>query len=262
MRKNVSIFKYALLAVTVLAANIYANTINKEFNVADVGLLKIATDIGSIDIDSHDKNTVLIEVNINGKDEDKMDISFKNKGDDVTIIGEFERNGFSFFNDHNRLKVKYTITVPQDYNIDLNTSGGGISIEDLNGDINAHTSGGSISLTHVNGEIDINTSGGSINADDVKGIISAHTSGGSINAKLYKTPTADSKFSTSGGSINAYLAKNIAVDIYAKTSGGRVRSEFNVNGTVKKNSVVGEINGGGPELSFTTGGGSVRLNEL
>lgn len=262
MRTNVSIFKYAPFAVALMATNVFADTIKKEFNVTEAGLLTIATDVGSIEIDSHDKNAVLIEVNIDDKGEDKIDISFQNKGNDVTISGNLKGNGFNIFNDHRSLKIKYTITVPQNYNVELNTSGGGISIEDLNGHIDAHTSGGSISLTHVSGEIDINTSGGSIDVDDVNGRINAHTSGGSIEAKLYKSPTADSKFNTSGGSIRAYLAKDIAVDLYAKTSGGRVKSEFRVNGTVEKNAVIGEINGGGPELTFKTSGGSVRVNEL
>jgi len=208
------------------------------------------------------KNTVLIEVNINGRDEDKMKVDFKMKGNDVIITGDLERNGFSFFNNHSRLKVKYTITVPEQYNLDLDTSGGSIDIDNLYGKIDAYTSGGSITLAHIHGDIDVKTSGGSIDVDDVTGKINAHTSGGSIRVKLFKSPTGDSKFSTSGGSIRAYLAKDIAVDLLAKTSGGRVSSELDVNGTIKKRRIEGSINGGGPELIFKTSGGSVRINEL
>ncbi|NQY34192.1 MAG: hypothetical protein HRT37_04315 [Alteromonadaceae bacterium] len=262
MTKKLSILKYAPLAVVLLAMGVQADTIHKEFNVSKGGLLTIETDVGAIEIESHNKNTVLVEVHIDGRDEDKMVVDFKSTGDDVIISGELERNGSSFFNGHSRLKVKYTVTVPQQYNLDLNTSGGHIDIENLDGEIDARTSGGSISLTHVHGDIDVKTSGGAIDADDVTGKIIAHTSGGSIRAKLLKSPEGDSKFSTSGGSISAYLAKDIAVELYAKTSGGRVSSELDVNGSIKKRQIKGSINGGGPDLIFKTSGGSIHINEL
>ena len=245
-----------------MATDVQAETINKEFKVSKGGLLKIATDVGAIEIESHNKNTVLVEVHIDGRDEDKMDVDLKHRGDDVIITGNLDRGGFYFFNGHNSLSVKYTITVPQHYNLDLDTSGGHIDIDNLNGEVDAHTSGGSISLTHVNGDIDIKTSGGAIDVDDVTGTIIAHTSGGSVKARLFKSPTGDSKFSTSGGSISAYLAKDIAVDLIAKTSGGRVSTELDVNGSIKKRKIKGTINGGGPELIFKTSGGSIRIKEL
>jgi hypothetical protein len=62
--------------------------------------------------------------------------------------------------------------------------------------------------------------------------------------------------------LTAYLAKGIAVDVDASTSGGRVRSEFDVDGRVKRTSIRGRINGGGPELKMKTSGGSVSIKEI
>jgi len=261
MIKSLSVLKYAPLAVVLMAVNVQAKTINKEYQVAEGGKLNIETDRGSIDVESHNKDTVLIEVNIDGKDEDKMEVVFNHSGDNVKIIGDMESSGFNFFN-NNSLKVTYTIKVPQHYELDLNTSGGSIEISEINGEIDAHTSGGSISLEHVEGDINVRTSGGSINVEEVSGTVVAHTSGGSINAKLSKAPSGDSKFTTSGGSIKVYLAKDIRADLYAKTSGGKVKSEFTVNGHIKKNSISGTLNGGGPELVFKTSGGSIRIKEI
>ncbi len=260
MLKINNTFKYAPIALLLIAGGLQAKTINKEFTVANGGLLKIATDVGAIDIETHAKETVLVEVKITGKNEDDMEVSFKNSGDDVTIKGDFDRSGFSFGNNH--IRVTYKITLPQTYNVDLNTSGGSIEIEDLEGEVDAYTSGGSISLEDIQGNVDIKTSGGSLDLDNIIGKIDAHTSGGSIELKLPKKPTKDSKVKTSGGSITAYLVKNVAVNLSAKTSGGRVSSEFTVDGKITKRSIEGTINGGGPELVLKTSGGSVRIKEI
>jgi len=41
-----------------------------------------------------------------------------------------------------------------------------------------------------------------------------------------------------------------------------VSSEFSVDGEIKKRSIRGAINGGGPELVLKTSGGSVRIKEI
>lgn len=74
--------------------------------------------------------------------------------------------------------------------------------------------------------------------------------------------TEDASLETSGGSITAYLIKDIQVDINASTGGGSVRTDFDIDGRVKKQSIKGEINGGGPELDLHTSGGSVNIRSL
>ncbi|WP_019029948.1 DUF4097 family beta strand repeat-containing protein [Colwellia piezophila] len=255
-----STFKYAPIALLLMASGLQAKTYNEELKVTAGGLLTLETDVGTIDIDTHAKDTVLIEVDISGADEDNMQVNIKKSGGNVSINGELERSGFGFGS--TSIRVTYKITLPENYNIDVNTSGGSIEIEDLTGKVDAHTSGGSISVEDVVGDVNIKTSGGSLDLDNIIGKINAHTSGGSIKLKLPTNPTKDTKVKTSGGSITAYLAKDVAVNLSAKTSGGRVSSEFAVNGKTSKRKIEGTINGGGPELVLKTSGGNVRVKEI
>jgi hypothetical protein len=253
-------FKVAPIALLLMASCVQAKTIHKEFDVANGGLLKIETDVGAIEIDTHAKKSVLVEVKIDGKNEDDLQVNMKHSGDNVSINGDFDRSGFGFGSTN--IRVLYKVTLPEHYNIDIDTSGGSIEIENLIGKVDAHTSGGSISVEDIEGNVDIKTSGGSLNIENISGAIDAHTSGGSIKIKLPNGPTEDSKMKTSGGSITAYLAKDVAIDLVAKTSGGRVSSDFAVNGKVKKNFIDGTVNGGGVELVLKTSGGSVRVKEI
>ncbi|MCP4321585.1 MAG: DUF4097 domain-containing protein [Alteromonadales bacterium] len=253
-------FKYSPIALVLVAGCLQAKTYNKELNVAAGGFLKLATDVGAIDIDTHSKDTVLVEVNISGKDEDRMRVDISKSGDDVNIDGELNRSGFGFGS--TSIRVTYKITLPESYNVNLDTSGGSIEIEDLKGEVSAHTSGGSISVEDVEGDVNIKTSGGSLTLENIIGEINAKTSGGSIKLKLADNPIQDTQVKTSGGSITAYLANDVAVDVSAKTSGGRVSSEFAVAGDIEKRSIKGTINGGGAKLNLKTSGGSVRLKKI
>ncbi len=252
------IVKYSSIALVLVAGCLQAKTYNKELNVAAGGVLKLATDVGAIDIDTHSKDMILVEVDISGKDEERMRVDINKSGDNVNINGEINRNGSG----STSIRVTYKITLPENYNVKLDTSAGAIKVEDLTGEVNAHTSGGSILVEDVEGDVNIKTSGGSLTLENIIGEINAKTSGGSINLKLPHSSIQDTKVKTSGGSITAYLAEDIAVDVSAKTSGGRVTSEFPVNGAIKKRAINGTINGGGAKLYLKTSGGSVRLKKI
>lgn len=229
----------------------------KTFKVKSGGTLYLESDSGSVDVESHNKETVEISVKKKGSAVDNFKVSFKQDGRDVYVEGEKERG--SMFNYGG---VRFIVKVPEKYNVDLDTGGGSIKLADLDGKVDLHTSGGSISMGQIKGDVNAKTSGGSIRVEEVAGNIKAHTSGGSIKAVISKQPTDDCKLTTSGGSITAYLLPSIKVDLSASTSGGRVRSDFQVDGSVSKKSIKGEINGGGPDLILRTSGGSVSIKEI
>lgn len=231
--------------------------IEKSFTVELGGTFFINTDSGSIEVESHNRNTVEVRVEKKGKNANDFEVIFSQDGNNVKVVGD--RKGLLSWGSSG---ANFIVKVPERYNVDLKTSGGSIVLASLTGKVDAYTSGGSIKLGEINGDVDVKTSGGSIRVGDVAGAINAHTSGGSINVKVSKQPVGPSRLTTSGGSVSAYLLPSIAVDLEASTSGGRVNSQFDVDGSVKKTSVEGAINGGGPKLILKTSGGSVNIKKL
>lgn len=258
--KTKNILTFILVVLCTSIGITYAKTmaVDQSFKVKAGGTLYLDSDSGSVEVESHSAKTVIVEVQKWGENEEDFEVTVEQDGNDIKIEGDQKGSG-SYWG--RNAQVRYLIKVPSQYNVDVKTGGGSIEISDLNGVVEARTSGGSISLGKINGDVDVKTSGGSIRVDDVVGNIDAHTSGGSIRATISKQPTQDSKLTTSGGSITAYLAEGIAVDLNASTSGGRVKSEFDVVGKVKKTSIKGEINGGGPDLYLRTSGGSVKIKK-
>lgn len=248
----------SILALSLIATAASAGTYEKSFDVKSGGELDINTDVGSIQITTHSEPTILLSFKSEGLDEDDFTLDHKVSNGDLTIIGEM-RKGRSWYNN---VRAEFKLTIPVKYSTNVKTSGGSISLKDLVGDIDLNTSGGSLYVEQVTGDVELHTSGGSITTESIYGEIDAHTSGGSISLTMDKQPTEDAKFTTSGGSITAYLVSGINLDINASSSGGRVKSEFNVNGRVKRSAMRGEINSGGPDLKLHTSGGSISIKEL
>jgi DUF4097 and DUF4098 domain-containing protein YvlB len=285
--------KYALVGVLAagsLIATIWGRTVaeddtKKSFSVSDGGTLKIEADRGSIEVRTGAGKSVEIEVIRKVERGSEADakallathiLTFNQDGENVLVKGELPGKWTSGWRSPN-LNVKYVVSIPRNYNTDLKTSGGDITISDLNGEghyrtsggnirvgratggILAKTSGGDITVAGCNKSIDVETSGGNIRADEVAGAVKAHTSGGDIHlTKIGGTTDAH----TSGGNIQADQLMGTA---QASTSGGDVKASF---GKQPEGKCVFKTSGGNVELAITdevsidvdahTSGGTVR----
>lgn len=303
----------SLLLTSALVFGSVEKTEKKTFTVKAGGQLEIETERGSISINTHTSETVNVEILFKAKTNDEelaeklfnaFIIDYDHNGSDLSIKAKYKGNKSWLTNlfggsKWNKLNVRFVITVPEKYNVDLNTSGGGISVGDLEGLVNAKTSGGGLTFGNIigningktsgggitvgecSGNIDINTSGGGIKIDKCEGKVDAHTSGGGITvhevygaidastsggsvfASILEQPKEDCSLSTSGGGITVKLAKNTNVYLDAKTSGGSVHSDFPINfkGKVKSSQLKGELNEGGPQLHLRSSGGSIKIQE-
>ncbi|HET6568857.1 MAG TPA: DUF4097 family beta strand repeat-containing protein [Rhodothermales bacterium] len=143
----------------------------------------------------------------------------------------------------------------------LETSGGSITASGLTGALKLETSGGSITAENVDGTLYAHTSGGSIRVAPLRGSVQAETSGGSVTAELVGQPDGKIDLSSSGGSVTLHVDPSVHASIDAASSGGRVRLEVPVRGSVERNHVRGDLNGGGPVLTLRSSGGGVNIME-
>jgi DUF4097 and DUF4098 domain-containing protein YvlB len=203
--------------------------IRKTFNVSPGGKLTIRADRGSIDVKTAATDKVEIEVTREpgrGAASDLLEkhlVTINQDGNDVIV--EARMNGVKnngWFRGNN-LKVHYDVTVPAKYNVNLKTSGGGITVSDLDGEARSETSGGSLKFGQIKGPVHGRTSGGSINVTGATQDVDIETSGGSIHV------------GDTGG------------NVIAKTSGGSIHVDHS------KGSVTAETSGGGIEVNGAAG---------
>lgn len=299
MRTMRAVFTFLLLfIISFAAAQGAAKTFEKKFSVTPGGTLTLKTDVGSVAITGTDSKEVVVSASLRGRqrDVDGFEITATQTSAGVEVNGTGERAGRWFSWGSNDLDIQFTIQVPRNYNVQLQTAGGDISITAVNGKANGGTSGGDISLTDIKGAVDLETSGGTIRAQrvegtvhmetsggdirisDVKGDVEVHTSGGDITLTTVegkvRAETSGGNITmkvkesnkgifaeTSGGNIDIVLPKTIAANLNASTSGGEVTCDLPItmSGKFDESRIRGTINGGGNTIHAHTSGGDIRI---
>lgn len=232
----------------------------KSFKVASGGSLNVELQVGNINIQTWDKDEVLVKV------EGLSDEAFKNletslKGNELTV--KYDNN-----EDETEEEVTFTISVPLKFNLDLKTMGGNISLKNnINGNVSIDTYGGEISAKNINGAANIETKGGDIVLVEVNGNCNVNTYGGDISISLINDKNA--KVSTNGGDINI---KKSSGGVSLKTYGGDITvgelggdSELityggEVSVETAKGNIVMDTYGGNLELKNVTGKVSGKTN--
>lgn len=263
-----------------------SNRIEKAFDVNSGGLLTIDTEIGDIDVQtvSQDKVNVIVikesrkRLDVYQEALDDFKVAFDQKGSDLSIKGEFERGRNHWRKQLSDLKISFKVTVPRQYDVDLDTPSGNISVDGVTGKSNAKTSAGNINVSNIVGPVKANTSAGNLRFDEVKGSIlgrsaagnitltncqgsvDTKTSAGNINADIATQPQHEWNLQTSAGNIVFTLLSNLAAEIDAQTSLGSISTDFLVEGTeIRKRRLRGTIKGGGKLLKLRTSAGNIRL---
>jgi DUF4097 and DUF4098 domain-containing protein YvlB len=240
----------ALATLVLVSGSARADVIERSFDVSANGKLEIDSDVGSIDVRSHDVNTVQVRVERLTPRSEELQVDFSTEGSTIRVTGDLPSRG-----NGGNYKVRFDVTVPRSFELDVRTAGGSVSVDDLDGAVRAqtaggsldfgnmggtvwartaggsialrdssgpadlNTAGGSIDVGNVGGEVRAKTAGGSIRVGHVNGSVDAHTSGGSIHVEEAVGPV---RASTSGGSIRAYISQQPNGDSELETSGGEV----------------------------------------
>ncbi|MGD8781572.1 MAG: DUF4097 family beta strand repeat-containing protein [Ignavibacteria bacterium] len=251
----------------------------KTFDVSPGQLLELETSTGDVNIKTWSKNELYVKVLGNRKAEDKMEFDFYETSDGVKIKAEKEGGWTSsWFNWGRGFDLKFIIKLPEEFNLNVRTSGGDIDVTNLEGTAKLHTSGGDIELLNYSGDASLHTSGGDIVCENSGGKLDVHTSGGDINlssanGEVYASTSGGDieldytgnnegiELKTSGGDIMVDVPSDLEADVYLKTSGGRIRCDVDgmkeMNKT--KSKLSGTLNGGGKSFECKTSGGDIKV---
>lgn len=267
-----------LITFTVLTISLSAQSLRllheKSYEVNSGQLLEIQSDVGDIKITTWDKDIVSIKVFGGRNAADDVKFYFNQTSNGVLVDAEKRSSWSGWFG---RIRVKYEIDVPRNFNLDLKTGGGDILVLDLNGEINLKTSGGDITCEEIIGNIIATTSGGDIQLNSHVGNVELKTSGGDIDIKSsngkvnaitsggditvdYLGENKGINLRTSGGDVVVKIPESLKADLELRTSGGSIKT--NIEERIKESSrtkFIGQLNGGGLELYAKTSGGDIRI---
>ena len=235
--------------------------IAEAFPVAPGGKLKIDADCGGIDVQSTEDDTVSVRIQRAAQIKadrrateilNNLDVQIVHEASDVKIEAKFTGNAKRWQKRKNGLDVQFDILVPRQYNLDLQTVYGDISVVNVTGDVNVETFNAGLRLQDITGRIDAVTVIGNIDLKAFNGDAALQTKGGNITLA---DGTGDVKAKTSGGNVQA---THIGGAVNAETSGGNVTLRESKGGADLKTAGGSiEVENDGPVLAKTSGG-SIR----
>jgi hypothetical protein len=163
-------------------------------------------------------------------------VRFEPSGHTLRIVTEFSKSGRSQSSD-----IELSLKVPARYDIEVDSMGGGLSIDGVEGKFTGKTMGGELTLRNVRGEATLSTMGGEIHLSDSELDGSLKTMGGAVE---FENVVGDVRGSSMGGNVRY---RNV------RSTGGRVASPERTGGGIAKVD---------PEtVQISTMGGEIKVEE-
>lgn len=156
--------------------------------------------------------------------------------------------------------VHYRVRVPRQASIKVENTNGLIKLVGTRGPAVLNSVKGGLALDRTAGRV-IASINGDVTVTGASGTVNVETINGSIEVKLPQLPSGSYlSLSTVNGPVELRLPRNIRISLDAASSNGPIQSDFRIEGkTAGRQSLRGDINGGGGRLQVRTTNGPVRL---
>jgi DUF4097 and DUF4098 domain-containing protein YvlB len=235
---------------------------------------------GTIQVVGDNGNTIRVEGERIARAEDqqaldrakrdvKLDVNEKDGIAQLYVNGPFRDNGHSsadhgfhiHFDEHEyEVTYNFTIHVPRDTALRLRTVNGDVKTEETRGKFDIHGVNGSVTMTGIAGSGTLRT----VN--------------GRTAVSFRENPREPSDFQTVNGAIEASFPPNFSADLRLKTVNGQAYTDFEATALLPSTAQSGDrrngkfvyrtnhtssvrIGSGGPELSFETVNGDIRIKK-
>ncbi len=214
------------------------------------GVLAINTHNGSIDITTSNEPTVDIEAVIEpgemgyAEDVQKTEIRITGSGSSVRVQSDYSAVGshFTWFGVNQVYPlVHYTVRMPATARL---------QIDDHNAKVH---------VTGLRADVEINSHNGPVEIADFAGAANIETHNGDVRVAFSRFDKGSS-FETHNGTIDIRMPAESRFHFNAEGHHLGFNSEFPVTAQrMRQGRYVGDVNGGGPELHFSTHNGSLHL---
>lgn len=163
----------------------------------------------------------------------------------VTDGGQIHAEGPSS-RDHSSWSVSYDVYVPSRTNLEATTENGGISAENVRGEMNLEATNGGIHLSDVAGNVRARTTNGGVTAD--------------LSGTTWQGQGLD--LQTTNGGATVYVPRGYNAQLETGTTNGGMQVDFpiTVRGSLNRR-ISTQLGSGGPLVRVVTTNGGVHIAE-
>ena len=182
-------------AVLVTLGATHAKSFDRELDATAGERLVVKLETGAaIEIVGWSRDAVAVEAEFTGRDSDNIEFEVERTSTGVRVVSEFSES-----RKRQSSGGRVRIQVPHRFDLEIETSGGEIRIQGVEGNLRGETMGGELVLEDLRGELDLSTMGGEVRLEDSE---------------------VDGRVSTMGGNV---LVKNVCGSVETTTMGGDVK---------------------------------------
>jgi len=271
----------------------------KSLDLAAGGTFTLRSEAGSIEVHGGDGTQASVVITARRDDFERLyDVSIEGSGGDrVNVVIERRGRGPGSWFGVSNLGARIVVELPRNVSAEIHGSGGGVEVSDLTGKVRVESSGGGVHVSDIQGDIQLSSSGGGVEATDIGGAARLDSSGGSVVARniqgdidagssgggvrieeAHGEVVADSSggpvrvgfaagnarggdIGSSGGGVHVWVDSKVGLDIDAHSSGGGIDCDLpvTIRGRVSRDSLKGQLNGGGAVLKLRSSGGGIDI---
>jgi hypothetical protein len=147
---------------------------------------------------------------------------------------------------HTSWSVSYDVHVPSQANLEAHTENGGISAENVRGEMNFEGTNGGIHLTDVGGSVRARTTNGGVTAD--------------LSGTTWQGQGLDLQTTNGGATLNVPRGYNARLESGTTNGGMRVDFPITVTGSLSRH-VSTQLGSGGPLVRVVTTNGGVHIGQ-
>ena len=147
---------------------------------------------------------------------------------------------------HTSWSVSYDVYVPNQSNLEANANNGGISADDVRGEMNFETTNGGIHLSDVGGSVRARTTNGGVIAD--------------LSGTTWQGQGLDLQTTNGGATVNVPRGYNAQLETGTTNGGMRVDFPITVRGSLTRH-ISTRLGSGGPTVRVMTTNGGVHIAE-
>ncbi|MEQ9402443.1 MAG: DUF4097 family beta strand repeat-containing protein [Cyclobacteriaceae bacterium] len=266
------------IVLLVFSAGIYGQDFNEKLVIplsspGSAGKLEVGLIRGDIKIEVYDGSDVVVEATASpkgGSDCASCDDDNKKSqapagmkriaSSSVELSASESNNRVEIETNSWKKGLDLNIKIPKDFDLEVSTVHGKISVEGVKGAMEVSAVNGSLTFTDVSGSIICNTVHGDVTAN-FKGVTSGEpmsfvTLHGNVDVTFPASVKASTKMKSDRGEI--YTDFDMTVNKNRPEVKSRERGEYKVSINAW---VFGDINGGGPEYTFKNMSGDIIIRK-
>jgi DUF4097 and DUF4098 domain-containing protein YvlB len=271
----------AAILILGTATPVYAHHLQKQFDVQSHPLITFHNLSGKVTIASWDKPQVLV---VADHDSPKIEVDAEQTGNRIDVLTHQLADQIN----PDELRANYTITVPEDAELQIHNDSGevtvtkilgdtsvetvvaGVEAQDMGGYLVVQTVGGSFECARCSGRIEVHSISGNLRLlDDHSSSIFAQTSTGDILLDGDFLPNGVYRLKNYSGAIDVKFSHRDSFDVSATSLYGKVDNQakltppphYNARPPKGARSLFGSFNQGRAKIELTSFNGTINIHK-